>query len=258
MHERLMKYAVAAMRFTLVAGLVTGGVLTLDQPAWAQDPNNQLRTITVRGEARASVPPDQATVTFSVETRSKDPNLARSLNADASTRAIKAVEKAGVPSKAIRLQNLILRPAREWNQDTRKYDDLGYDVTRTVEVRIENLELVADVIVGVVESGANRLDGVHYGLKSDTDVRTAVLADAVVSARTRAEAMAAALGAQIGEVLVVKEEGVAPPQPYFREEAMMLQKAAGDESQAVPAGDIEVSASVVVTFSLSQNDGMEP
>ena len=216
----------------------------------AQDSPPEKRIVTVRGEAKRNVTPDQAVVNFSIVTRSKDPSLARSLNAEAGSKAVRAVEAAGVPSKAIRLQNLMLTPAREWDPDTRTYNELGYDVSRSVEVTIDDLEIVADVVVGVVESGANRLDGVRYGLKSETEIRTQVLADAVTSAKARAEAMVAALGAELGDVQTINEEGMSFPTPYYGAERMMVQKASADEAEAMPAGEIEVSATVAVTFTI--------
>jgi len=230
----------------LVGVFVLAGVYE----AGAQPKKDFKRTVTVRGEASRQVSPDQATVNFSVVTRSKDPNLARSLNAEAGARAIKSVKDAGVPEKSIRLQNLMLSPAREWDPDTRKYNELGYDVTRSVQVTVDDLDLVAGVVVGVVESGANRLEGVQYRLKSDTDIRTMVLADAVQSAKRRAEAMVTALGGELGDVLTINEEGMSVPAPFVAGERMMVQKAMADESQALPAGDIEVSATVAVTFSI--------
>lgn len=237
--------------FITLSPLILGVILIFSQgSSVAQGNESDKRTVTVRGEAKRNVPPDQATVNFSIVTRSKDPNLARSLNAEAGSRAISTIEKAGIPSKAIRLQNLILTPAREWNPETRKYAELGFDVIRSVEVTIDDLELVPDVVVGVVESGANRLEGVRYGFKSDTEIRTEVLADAVKSAKTRAAAMVAALDAELGDVLTINEEGMSVPMPYYGAERMMVQKAAGDEAEALPAGDIEVSATVAVTFTI--------
>jgi uncharacterized protein YggE len=209
-----------------------------------------VRTITVRGEAKRNVSPDEATVNFSIVTRSKDPNLARSLNAEAGSRAISAIESTGIPSKAIRLQNLALTPAREWNPDRRTYEELGFDVSRSVEVTVDDLDLVGEVVVKVVESGANRLQGVRYGLKSETEIRTQVLADAVTSAKSRAEAMVSALDTELGQVITISEESMSVPTPYFGAERMMVQKASADESQALPAGEIEVSATVSVTFAI--------
>lgn len=240
------------MKNLFIAGfcLMTIACMATAQPARAQDAKEFKRTVTVRGEASRQVSPDQATVNFSIVTRSKDPNLARSLNAEAGARAIKSIKDAGVPEKSIRLENLMLTPAREWDPDTRKYVELGYDVTRSVHVVIDSLDLVPGVVVRVVESGANRLEGVRYGLKSDTEIRTSVLAEAVASAKRRAEAMVASLGGELGEVLTINEEGISVPVPYVGPERMMVQKASADESEALPAGEIEVSANVSVTFSI--------
>lgn len=237
------------MRNYLITGLATIGLLFASTVS-AQDNAAHPRAITVRGEAKEKVAPDQATVNFSIVTRSKDPNLARSLNAEAGSKIVAKIEALGVPSEAIRLQNLILNPAREWNPDRRTYIELGYDVTRSVEVTLEDLTLVGDVVVGVVESGANRLEGVQYGLKSETELRTRVLSSALMAAKDRAAAMVAAIGAELGEVLTISEEAMSMPMPYYGAERMMVQKAASDESQALPEGQIEVSATVSATFAI--------
>jgi len=38
--------------------------------------------------------------------------------------------------------------------------------------------------------------------------------------------------------------------PYYGAERMMVQKAAADESQALPEGQVEVSATVSATFAI--------
>jgi uncharacterized protein YggE len=62
--------------------------------------------------------------------------------------------------------------------------------------------------------------------------------------------MVTALEAELGTVVTISEEGLSMPTPYFGAERMMVQKASADESQALPAGEIEVSATVSVTFSI--------
>ena len=225
-------------------------VVLVASVGYAQTNDARPRVISVRGEAKEKVSPDKATVNFSIVTRSKDPNLARSLNAEAGSKIVSKMEALGVPSDAIRLQNLILNPAREWNPDRRNYIELGYDVTRSVEVTIEDLSLVGEVVVGIVESGGNRLEGVQYGLKSETELRTRVLSAALVAAKMRAAAMVGAIGAELGDVLTISEEAMSVPMPYYGAERMMVQKAAADESQALPEGQVEVSATVSATFAI--------
>jgi len=201
------------------------------------------------------VEPDVATVRFGIVTQAKDAEEAREQNAQASAEAMNAVRELDVPERKIKLESLRLTPAREYDRETRKYIEIGFEVSRRLVVEVEDLDQLPALIAHVVQKGANRLEGISYNLKDRESVRNDALREAVLNARKKAELMANALGSEVGEALRVNEQGIHIPGPLRTElsmsDAPMLKAAAAaPEPEAYAAGEMEVRANVGITFVL--------
>ena len=147
-----------------------------------------------------------------------------------------------------------LQPAREYDRETRRYVEIGFEISRRLVVELEDLDQLPTLIAQVVQKGANRLEGITYDLQNREEVRNDALRAAVTNARSKAELMAAALGAEVGEAIRVIEQGIHVPGP-LRTELMqassdMLKTAAAPEPEAYAAGELEIRATVGVTFTL--------
>lgn len=233
------------------ATVLLSGLFTL--PALAQPTMNppMPRTVTVSGEGRLSVQPDKATVRFGVVTRHADPVQARRQNAEAAREVLNAVRRLGIAERKIQLQALSLQPVREYNQQTQRWEEHGYEAAREVVVEVEDLEVLPDVVAQVVDKGANRLNGLAYDLKDRDRLRNEALQQAVLHARDKATLMATTLGATLGPVLQIAEQGVVVPQPVLRMERMAAKPMAdSSEPEAYAAGEIEITATVQLVFEL--------
>ena len=244
------------IHFPKIAPLAAGWLLALliMLPAQAQDMDTKddKRTVSVSGEGTVRAEPDQATVRFGIVTRAEDPEEARRLNAAAAAEAMNAVRALGVEDRKMRLETLRLQPAREYNAQTRRYDEVGFEATRQVVVEIEDLETLPTLVTEVVQGGANRLNGIAYSLKNRTAARNEALQKAMTDAREKAQLMAATLGEEIGQVLTIGEQSLSAPQPVVRmaQAEMRVAKDAAPEPDAYAAGEIEVRAVVQVVFAL--------
>jgi uncharacterized protein YggE len=235
-----------------VAGWLLAALLIL--PAQAQDMNTKddKRTVTVSGEGIVHAEPDQAAVRFGIVTRAEDPEEARRLNAAAASEAMNAVRALGVEARKMRLETLSLQPAREYDPETRRWIDLGFEATRQVVVEVDDLEQLPTLVAEVVQKGANRLNGVAYELKDRTEARNEALTKALNDARGKAQRMAATLGEELGQVLTIGEQSFDFPRPMVRmaQVEMAMTKDAAPEPDAYAAGEIEVRAVVQVVFAL--------
>lgn len=236
-----------AVQATLLAAL-TLLFFALPESVQAQDRTN---TISVSGRAEIRTAPDMATVRFGIVTHDELPGVARERNAQASSEAMNAVRALGVEEGDMRLESLQLAPRREYDPDRRVYREDGFEATRRVEVIVRDLDALPDLIAAIVDQGANRLDGIQYGLADRDAAELEALTKAAKRARVKAEAIAAELGAGIGSVLQISEQGVAVPQPRVQME-MAMAKDAGGTPDAFAPGEMTVSASVTVIFSLTE------
>lgn len=228
-------------------------LVLVDPLGVAAQENTTSRTVTVSGEGTIEAIPDKATVRFGIATRHEDPEEARKQNAAASRETMHAVRELGVDERKLRLATLRLQPVREYNPETRRPEDKGYEALRELVVEVEDLDVLPALIAEVVQKGANRLNGVTYGLKDSEAVRDKALVEAVTRAKAKARLMAATLDAELGHVLTINEQSFSMPVPMVRmaDSNMMMAKAeAAPEPEAYAAGEMEVQAIVQVTFLL--------
>ncbi len=221
----------------------------------AQTENDAGSSITVSGEGVVQAIPDKATVRFGIVTLHDDPEQARSRNASVSKETMNVVRDLGIEERKLRLAALRLQPVREYNPQTRRSEDKGYEAVRELVVEIVDLEMLPDLITRVIQKGANRLNGVMYGLQDRDAVRDEALVLAVTRAKEKAHLMASTLGTELGDVLRINEQSFSMPTPMVRmaDQPMMMSKAeaAAPEPEAYAAGEMEVRAVVQVSFKLN-------
>lgn len=228
-------------------------VLLLAGVSSAQAQEDLPRTVRVTGEGIVSSSPDQATVRFGIVSQAQEAEAARAQNATAAKTAMNAVRELGVPEANLRMQTLRLEPRREYNRETKSYEEKGYEATRQVVVELDSLELLPRLVAQVVQRGANRLEDVSYGLSDRTAARNEALREAAQAARDKARLLVETLDAQLGAVRQIHEQNFSFAQPTPRVQMEFAQAAAADaqpEPDAYAAGEIEVSAQVEVVFDL--------
>jgi uncharacterized protein YggE len=163
-----------------------------------------------------------------------------------------AVRELGIDERKLRLETLQLQPVREYDPETRRPEDKGFEALRDLVVELEDLELLPTLISQIIQKGANRLNGVTYGLKDRETIRDQALVEAVTRARHKATLMASTLGGELGPVRRLNEQSIDMPFPMVRmaaDQAMMMAKSeAAPEPEAYAAGEMEVRAVVQVTF----------
>lgn len=247
MHIRPSHATRAATLVMLVAGL-----LSLDTTDVNAQTENRTRTVSVTGTGKVLAVPDYAEIRFSVVTRGEDPEVVRVANAEASSAALETVRSLGVDESDIRLDQLSLNPVREWDPDDRKQREVGYEVQRGVTVHVRDLDLVSVVVARVVQSGGNRIGSVRYLLANDEEARGEALAAAVENARAKAERMLSTLNESVGRVLEISEDFADRPSPVYRAQSAMLspEKAADPSPEAYAPGELEIKASVSITFEI--------
>ena len=226
----------------------------LPREIMAQNNGDTNRLISVTGEGTAQAIPDMATVRFGIVVRDEDPEEARRINAETAKEAMNAIRNLDIDESKLSLQTLRLQPVREYDPETRRQKEKGYEATRELVVVVEELDQLPTLISQLVQKGANRLNGITYGLKDQNAAKDAALVEAVSRAKQKAELMSSALGVRVGEVMQIQEQSMNVPQPLMMREAapqvMLSKSSAAPEPDAYAAGEIEVKATVRITFLL--------
>ncbi len=203
------------------------------------------RTISVSGEGEVSATPDIARITTGVQMRAETAGDAMRLASDAMVLVFAALEAEGVEAADVQTSRLSLDPV--WDDDPQPRsgppDVVGYVAGNMVTVRLRDVDAIGSVIDALVVAGANRFEGIGFGIDDPEPMLEEARRAAVADARGRAELLAEAAGVALGPVLSLNESGGYRPQPMF---------AQSDMARAAPVaeGTMSLSAQVQMVFAI--------
>jgi uncharacterized protein YggE len=211
--------------------------------------------LTVRGSGEVSAAPDQALVQLGAAAQSERATDAQQQVNRIVGAILKAIEATGISAEDISTTELTLGPVYErTNRSSAEQANLprivGYLASNVVRVEIHAINKIGDVIDAGIGAGANRLEGLSFGLKDDTLSRKKALQQAVLNAREKAEAIASALNLRLVRILEVSEEGVHMLQPQFR--TLRMASTAAESTPVIP-GRVQVSASVIIGYQIESS-----
>jgi uncharacterized protein YggE len=239
----------------IAAGVVLGVIVALTLPSLAQDTGPQVtgpqntgtadRTVTVTGSATIKAMPDEAVVSLGVQTQAETAQGAISTNAAKMTALIASLTDNGIAKDDIATNYVSIYPTYG-NSGT---DITGYQAENDVNVTLHQIAKVGEVIDDAVKAGANLSNGITFQLSDENQGVNQALEDAVANARSKAETLAGAGDAQLGQVVSIQESsaGSTPPIYYGRD---MAAGAVADVSTPIQPPTLETQVSVTVTWSL--------
>ena len=229
--KRLLLAVAAGLTVVALAGAVG-----LPDLAGAQDALPAGDSLTVNGVGTVKAVPDEAQMSFGVETRRPTAQAAVAANADAMRKVINALRQAG--AREIATQWVSVYP---FTNESGVIE--GYSASNSVSA-VSDVDDAPGLIDAAAEAGANQVSGPGLSSSNAEALYRQALAKAVADARLRADVLAKAAGRSLGEITTIVEGG-AQPTPLYRETA--LDSAA---STPIVPGQQETSASISVTFSL--------
>jgi uncharacterized protein YggE len=235
----------------LALGLVLGVGAAGPLPAHAQGhgmgpEGNPPGTIRVVGEATVTAKPDMAELDVGVVSEAKTAEAASADNQKKMERVIAALKKeVGNGGEVKTVGYLVTQRYGEVKNPEHRPVIVAYVVTNVVRARIPDVKAAGRIVDLALKSGANEVQRLIFTLKNPEPVQAEALRAAASKARSRATALAAALGLKLGNVLSVSDgEFSQRPVPY----AEMSRSTKLDSGTPIEAGDLEVPATVTVYF----------
>ena len=234
------------MQQTLKGALIGALIVAAGLAGAARAEDARDRQITVQGHAEIAAAPDMATVTLGVSEEAAEAGAAMAAVSAATARVLERMAALGVAGRDIQTSGLSLyavhEPPREPGAEPRVS---GFRATNLVTLRLREIDKVGEVLDAAVGDGANRLDGIGFGLRDASALRDEARRQAVADARDRAEVLSIAAGVSLGEVLSISETGgPGGPQPKMMEMAMQ------ESRMPIAPGEVSVEAGVTVVFAI--------
>lgn len=207
----------------------------------AQTPN----TISVAGEGKVMVKPDEAVLSIGVETNDSDAKVAKTKNDEVMAKMIAFLKKSGINAKDYKTERVNLYQRQDY-QSKKKY----YQASQSIQVQIKDLDKYETIMAGLIEAGANQINGIQFKSSEVEKYEAEARKKAVQNAKQKANDYAQALGQQVGKAISVFENSAQTilPRVYQMKAADYAETASAMET--VAEGEIEISANINIAFEL--------
>lgn len=216
-------------------------------------------TITVQGDGQATLPPDVAKVSFTVQNTAKTVADAQAATTKQANTAIDYVKGQGVDEKDVKTLSYNISPEYSYPNPCaygaicpdyyREPKITGYQVSQTVQVTMRDLTKVGEMLGGLGQLEVQNVNGPAFALDDSTAGYSAAREDAINKAKVQAKQLAAQLGVRLGKIVNFSESsgGYLYPMMYDLGGDVAESKSATPE---VPVGENTYNASVSITYEI--------
>jgi uncharacterized protein YggE len=208
--------------------------------------------LAVHASASTRTAPDLAVVTLGVLARGGNAREAQAAQTTRMNAVMEAARAAGVEDAQVQTVGYSLEPQYAYPRGQAPRIT-GYVSRNIVAIRVKNLEAVSGLIDATVAEGANELQGIQFMFDDEEASRDAARAEALTTARARADAYAEAAHMRVVRILSITEPG-AEVSPLLSRRmdgyGGALQVSAEQSNAAISPGEIENQANVTVVFEL--------
>ncbi len=197
------------------------------------------------GDATIMSIPDQAKVSFAVETRAATAQDAAAQNAAITTAVIAALKSVIGSGGDVQTTGYSLNAVYTYPPNGGQGQLSGFAASNTVQGTLTNLAQVGKLIDVGVQAGATQVQSLVFSLKDPEPVRLQALRQAAILARTHADAMANGASLKVGTVLSIIEGATSTPIVYSNVPT------AAATTPIVP-GNVTTTATVTMEFEIVQ------
>jgi hypothetical protein len=236
--------------FSLLPGV---GVLCCLLMALPVQADSSAGVINVVGLSERLVRPDLAHLEISVDVREEKIDDARREVGVRTSGVLRSLKEIGIPEDAIDSGSVVVQPEFVWDPKSGARRQQGYQVARTIRLRLRDLEKLGLILERTLKSGANQVAPPRFALQSESQLRRELLTEATRDARQNAVAIAAGLEAKLGAALRVDaievDTPVMPSSVMLRASAASAEDAAAEQSYR--PGDMTLRVRVKASFAIA-------
>ncbi|HTR26038.1 MAG TPA: SIMPL domain-containing protein [Terriglobales bacterium] len=217
--------------------------------AQGQEGCQEPKIVKTTGTAELKVTPDKAMLLLGVERQSATARNAKAEVASTSRKILAALKDLNIEEKDIQTAYLYLEPMIDYRKGLRI---TNFTAEQSLSVTVRDLSKLDAVMDAVITAGANRIGGIEYQSSELRKYKDQAREEAAHAAREKGEALAKALGNQIGKTHSVEE--LPQSEGYYGAVGGLMANTYKEESRSqapsTAPGELTIKASVVVSFDL--------
>ena len=204
--------------------------------------------ISVSGEGKIKVTPDEAIITVAVENTGKEAAEVKKKNDEIVDKVLKLIKQRGIPTADYQTQRVNLYKNYDYN--TKKYN---YVANQTISIYLKDLSKYDKLMIDLVDNGINTIQGVEFKSSKIKEYESQARKKAMVDAKQKAEDYVSVLvGQKVGKALVISDNSYTNyPRPvYASMKSVDVAYEQMPEKETLAIGEIEIISNVSVSFVL--------
>ena len=203
--------------------------------------------ISVSGEGKIKITPDQVAISVSVESKGAKATEVKDENDKKIDAIVKYIKKMGVDSKDFQTQRVSLND--QYDYQKKKHN---YVATQTIQILLKDISKYDILMEGLMDSGINNINGVEFKSSKFESYKSEARKLAIKDARQKADDYVSAIGQKVGRAFTINDNTQTYyPQPHMTMMAeQSFKSAAVAPRETLAVGEIEVIANVSVSFVL--------
>ena len=208
----------------------------------------QIPQISVSGEGKIAVIPDEALISVAVENSGKDASEVKKKNDEIIDRVLKLIKQKGIPASDYQTQQVNLYKNYDYN--SKKY---SFVASQTLTIHLKDLSKYNQLMMDLLDNGINSIQGVSFKSSKIKDFERQARKNAIEDAKQKATDYVSVLpGQKVGKALQISDQSFTNyPRPVFAEmKTMAMGDPAEKPKETLAIGEIEITATVNVSFIL--------
>lgn len=218
-------------------------LMTIVMSATQAQEIKQVPLISVSGEGKVKVAPDQVSISVSVETRGNNSAEVKKQNDEKIDAVIKYIKKANIAKEDYQTQRVSLNP--QYDYDKKK---TSFYATQTIQILLKDLNKYDELMEGLVSSGVNSIGNIEFKSSKMEQHKSEARKLAMKDAKAKADDFVSVTGQKVGMAYNITDNS----QPYYPRpmyaamEMKSFDGAGARETLAI--GEIEIIATVTVSY----------
>lgn len=212
----------------------------------AQEINTAPR-VSVTGEGKIKVIPDEAIITIAYENIGKEATEVKMKNDEFVNKVLRLIKQHGIPTSDY--QTLRVNLYKNFDYNTKKYN---YIANQTISIYLKDLSKYDKLMMDLVDSGVNSIQGVEFKSSKIKEYESQARKKAMIDSKQKADDYVSVLmGQKIGKVLLISDNSYTNyPIPVYA--SMKSADVAYEQmpKETLAIGEIEIICNVSVSFGL--------
>ena len=209
----------------------------------------QSSSVTVEGNAEISVVPDRANLNLAVELNGRNLSAMTTRVAETIDAFLTITDGLSINRSDVMTSGVNINPRYRYENKTGRRIFDGYNVSRSIQVDLQNIDLLGSIIERSTGQGINNIAAPIFRFSQEDQVIQSLHTLAVQDAMKRAEALVDPLNASLGKALKIdasSNQSISPPMMEMR--ALDMNSSLAEQSYSI--GQINYSQSVLATFEI--------